>query len=199
MLNRRSVMSLPLAMVLNSLDWSMCMAAGTDVVDDLSEPPPRASNGASWQLIADGVMGGVSKGTMRREEVQGRTAIRMQGDVSLESNGGFIQIALDLAPGGALVDASGWSGIEIDVVGNGESYNLHLRTADVMRPWQSYRQAFVAPRTWETCRMPFAQFKAYRIDAKLDLTSLRRIGIVAIGRAFHADIAVGGVRLERPT
>lgn len=187
-------MSLPLAMVVNSLDWSMRMAAGTDVVDDLSEPPPRASNGASWQLIADGVMGGISKGTMRWEEVQGRKTIRMQGDVSLENNGGFIQIALDLAPGGAPVDASGWSGIEIDVVGNGENYNLHLRTANVMRPWQSYRQAFVATPSWQTCRLPFAKFEAYRIEARLDLTSLRRIGIVAIGRAFHADIAVGGVR-----
>lgn len=170
------------------------MAAPTDVVDDLSEPPPRASNGASWQLITDGVMGGVSEGTMRREEVQGRNAIRMQGDVSLENNGGFIQIALDLARGGAPVDASDWSGIEIDVVGNGERYNFHLRTADVARPWQSYRQPFVAPRTWQTCRLPFGRFDAYRIDAMLDLTSLRRIGIVAIGRAFHADIAVAGVR-----
>lgn len=170
------------------------MATGTDVIDNLSKPPPLASNGVSWQLIADGVMGGVSKGTMRREEVQGRKAIRMQGEVSLENNGGFIQIALDLAPGGAPVDASGWSGIELDVLGNDESYNLHLRTADVTRPWQSYRNSFVAPRAWQTCRLPFSQFEAYRIDANLDLTSLRRIGIVAIGRAFHADIAIGGVR-----
>jgi hypothetical protein len=63
-----------------------------------------------------------------------------------------------------------------------------------MRPWQSYRKAFVATPSWQTCRLPFAQFEAYRIEAGLDLTSLRRIGIVAIGRAFHADIAVGGVR-----
>ena len=150
--------------------------------------------GASWRLIADSVMGGVSKGTMRREEVQGRKAIRMQGDVSLENNGGFIQIALDLAPDGAPVDASCWSGIELDVLGNGESYNLHLRTADVTRPWQSYRNAFVAPRAWQTCRLPFSRFEAFRIDANLDPTSLRRIGIVAIGRAYSADIAVGGVR-----
>jgi len=194
MFNRRSLLSLPLAMVTGALDWRICMAAGTNVIDDLSEPPPRSSNGASWQLITDGVMGGVSSGTMQREEVQGRKAIRMQGDVRLENNGGFIQIALDLAPGGIPVDASDWSGLEIGLIGNGESYNLHLRTADGMRPWQSYRQAFVVPQTWQTYRLPFAQFEAYRIDAKLDLTLLRRIGIVAIGRAFHADIAIGGVR-----
>jgi hypothetical protein len=170
------------------------LAATTDVIDDLNETAPGASNGASWELITDRVMGGVSKGTMRREVIKGRLAIRMQGDVSLENNGGFIQIALDLAADGSPVDASDWSGLEIDVIGNGESYNLHLRTADVTRPWQSYRQAFVAARNWQSYRLPFAEFEAYRIDAALDLTLLRRIGIIAIGRAFQADVAIGGVR-----
>lgn len=170
------------------------MVAGIGVIDDLSTPPPRASNGECWRLIADQVMGGVSTGTMRYENVLGSRALRMQGNVSLENNGGFVQIALDLAPGGAPVDVSDWSGLEIDVAGNDESYNLHLRTADVLRPWQSYRQSFFAPRRWQTCRLRFARFEAYRIEKDLDLTSLRRIGIVAIGRAFRADIAIGGVR-----
>ncbi len=173
---------------------SSSLAATTDTIDDLSQPPPRASIGASWELIADRVMGGVSNGTMRREVVRGREAIHMQGDVSLENNGGFIQIALDLAPDGASVDASDWSGIEIDVIGNGESYNLHLRTADVTRPWQSYRQSFVARPEWRTLRLPFAGFDPHRIEAPLGLHTLRRIGIVAIGRAFHAEVAIGGVR-----
>jgi len=133
---------------------------------------------------------------MRREVVRGREAIRMQGDVSLENNGGFLQIALDLAPDGAPIDARGWAGIEIDVIGNGESYNLHLRTADVIRPWQSYRAGFVAEPEWRTRRLPFAEFEPHRIDAPLDRSTLRRIGIVAIGRAFHADIAIGGVRFH---
>ena len=172
------------------------MAATSNVIDDLSQPAPQASNGAVWELVADRVMGGVSNGTMRREIVGGREAIHMQGDVSLENNGGFLQIALDLAPGNAAIDASQWAGIEIDVIGNGESYNLHLRTADVVRPWQSYRQSFVAAPEWRTVRLPFTAFEAHRIDASLDLSTLRRIGIVAIGRAFHADIAVGGVRFH---
>ena len=172
------------------------MAAPSDVIDDLSQPAPQASNGAAWQLIADRVMGGVSTGTMRRETVEGREAIRLQGDVRLENNGGFLQIALDLAPDGAAIDAGHWAGIEIDVIGNGERYNLHLRTADVVRPWQSYRRSFVAAPDWRTLRLPFAEFEPHRIDAPLDLSMLRRIGIVAIGRAFHADIVIGGVRFH---
>jgi hypothetical protein len=187
-------MILPAACITVGAGWSRSLAATTATIDDLSQPAPRASNGAAWELIADRVMGGVSRGTMRREVVLGREAIRMQGDVRLENNGGFIQIALDLAPDGASIDARGWSGIEIDVVGNGESYNLHLRTADVVRPWQSYRQGFVAAPEWHRVRLPFADFEPHRLDAPLDLGSLRRIGIVAIGRAFRADIAVGGIR-----
>ena len=189
-------MVLPAAMVATGPGWSRSVAAPNDVIDDLSQPAPQASSGAAWELIADRVMGGVSNGTMRRKVVGGREAIHLQGDVSLENNGGFLQIALDLAPGDAAVDASQWAGIEIDVIGNGERYNLHLRTADVVRPWQSYRQGFVAAPEWQSVRLPFAEFEAHRIDGPLDLSTLRRIGIVAIGRAFHADIAIGGVRFH---
>lgn len=164
------------------------------IIDDLSRTAPQASNGARWQFIADGVMGGVSQGTMDRETVQGREAYRMRGAVSLENNGGFIQMALDLAPDGAAVDASAFTGIEIDITGNGETYNLHLRSTDVKRPWQSYRQSFIAGREWETHRIPFTDFTPHRIDTPLDVRRLRRIGILAIGRVFDADVSVGGVR-----
>ena len=123
---------------------------------------PTAKNGAAWQFVADGVMGGLSKSTMVRETIGGRNALRMRGTVSLENNGGFIQVALDLSPDGSPIDASAFSGVEIDVIGNGETYNLHLRTADLSRAWQSYRHSFDAGRNWETHRLPFADFNSYR-------------------------------------
>lgn len=170
------------------------MAETGPTIDDLGQPPPQASNGATWELISDGVMGGLSTGTMRRQVVDGREAIRLQGEVSLRNNGGFLQIALDLGADGGPVDASRWAGIELDVFGNGETYNVHLRTTDMTRPWQSYRARFVAEPSWRTLRLPFAGFERHRIDAPLDPARLRRIGIVAIGRAFRADVAIGGVR-----
>jgi hypothetical protein len=42
-------------------------------------------------------------------------------------------------------------------------------------------------------RLNFRDFASHRTDVPLDLRRLRRIGIVAIGRAFSADLAVGGV------
>lgn len=163
------------------------------VVDDLTQPHPAAANGAAWQFIADGVMGGVSRGSMTRETIEGRQALRMRGRVSLENNGGFIQMALDLSPSGSAIDASDFSGIKIDVIGNGQTYNLHLRTTDIARPWQSYRQSFIADGTWETHRIPFTDFVPHRIETPLDITRLRRIGVLAIGREFEADVSVGGI------
>lgn len=174
------------------------MAISDPVIDDLSEPEPRARNGAAWELIADTVMGGRSEGRAERMTLGGRTAIRMTGRVRLENNGGFLQIALNLAADGTPVDAGGWDGIAIDVLGDDETYGLHLRTADVRRPWQSYRHSFTAPsHAWTTHALPFDAFTPHRIDAPLDRTRLKRIGIVAIGRAFAPDVAVGGIRFYR--
>lgn len=164
------------------------------VIDDLSREPPLSTIGTRWQLVSDRVMGGISSGTMVREMVVGRPAIHMRGDVSLENNGGFVQIALDLALGGDAVDASGWRGLEFDVFGNGEEYGVHLRTTDLSRPWQSYRQSFPAEPRWQTIRLVFQDFVPHRTDIPFSVHRLRRIGLVAIGRAFSADLAVGGLR-----
>lgn len=168
------------------------LGAGPALAERL-EIQPR---GSEWRFVGDSVMGGVSEGTLRHETVVGRPAARLTGVVSLENNGGFIQITLDLDTH-ELLDASDWDGLEIDVFGNGEQYNLHLRTDAVRRPWQSYRQSFSATRTWQRIRLPFAGFAPHRVETPLDTRKLVRLGIVAIGRRFEADIAIGGVWLYR--
>ena len=170
------------------------MALTSAVIDDLSGEAPLSNIGTRWQLFTDIVMGGVSNGTMVREIVAGRPAVRIRGNVSLENNGGFVQIAIDLAPDGKAVDASAWHGLELDVFGNGEEYSLHLRTEDLTRPWQSYRRSFRADQQWRTIPFRFGDFVPYRTETPLDHRRLRRIGVVAIGRAFSADLAIGGLR-----
>lgn len=167
------------------------------IIDDLSREPPVATIGSTWQVITDQVMGGVSEGTMERGVIAGRAAIRLRGDVSLENNGGFVQAVLDLSTAGHIVDASIWGGIEIDVFGNGEYYSVHLRTDTLARPWQSYRQIFTAYPDWRTVKLQFNRFAPYRTDIPLDTHRLRRIGLVAIGRAFRCDLAIGGLRFVR--
>ncbi|MFZ4604530.1 MAG: CIA30 family protein, partial [Caulobacterales bacterium] len=93
-------------------------------------------------------------------------------------------------PGGGAFDGSELAGMEFDVAGNGETYGCHLRTTDTLRPWQSYRHSFVAGPAWTKIRLPFAGFEGHRIDIAFDARKLRRIGLVAIGRAFEADLSV---------
>ena len=85
----------------------------------------------------------------------------------------------------------------IEGAGNGQEYNLHLRTEDVWLPWQAYRASFLAPARWETVRLPFSAFEGYRIGRRLDVEHLERIGLVAIGRAFRADLCIAKVALYR--
>lgn len=173
---------------------SELMPKPSPIIDDLSRDAPLTTLGTRWQVVTDQVMGGVSRGTLSRETVAGRPAMRMRGEVSLENNGGFVQMALDLATDSAAIDVSEWLGIELDVFGTGEEYSAHLRTLDLTRPWQSYRQGFFAPPSWQTIQLPFSGFSPHRTDISFDLRRLRRLGLVAIGRAFSADLSIGGIR-----
>lgn len=164
------------------------------IIDDLSSNKLLAVTGSGWVLISDRVMGGLSSGSLRRDVVAGRPAIRMQGAVSLANSGGFVQIALDLGDAAGPVDATSWAGIQFDVIGNGETYNLHLRTMDLQRPWESYRQSFQAPTNWSCIKLPFSGFTPHRTERPLRISRLRRLGIVAIGREFDADIAISDIR-----
>jgi hypothetical protein len=75
--------------------------------------------------------------------------------------------ALDLATDGTDVDASAWSGIELDVFGNGEECGVYLRTEDQTRPWQSYGQSFRADPQWRTAQLRFQDFVPYQTDIPL--------------------------------
>ena len=167
------------------------------LIDDFQRDDLVSALGTSWRGVSDRVMGGVSEETVGIDEREGRRCLRLSGQVRLENNGGFIQMGLDLDPRGGYLDASRFSGLRLLAYGNGERYSVHLRTADVVRPWQSYRAHFEAPPEWREIGLPFTQFRPHRLDAPLDLTRLRRIGVVAIGREFYADICLGEIAFYR--
>ncbi|WP_340263993.1 CIA30 family protein [Sulfitobacter pontiacus] len=148
-----------------------------------------------WEFVSDNVMGGVSSGCIAEEIVGGRNATVLRGTVSLENNGGFIQMAFDLHEGGADVDVSPWVGIKIDVYGDGSTYDIRLRTAQLSRPWQSFRADFVGHPYWQKVEIPFSSLVSHRVDAAFDSTCLRRIGILAIGRERDAYVAVSNIGL----
>ncbi|MDJ0607828.1 MAG: CIA30 family protein [Kiloniellales bacterium] len=167
------------------------------LIDDFASRDLVSSLGTRWRGVSDRVMGGISEASVRAEVIDGRPCLRLSGEVRLENDGGFIQAALDLAPEGATLDASNFAGLRALVRGNGERYSVHLRTADIVRPWQSYRAHFTAGPEWTDVQLPFTAFRPYRLEAPLDVSRLRRVGLVAIGRAFTADLAVAELAFIR--
>lgn len=149
----------------------------------------------AWQLVTDQVMGGLSTGQLVPATQAGRACLRMTGAVRLENGGGFVQMALDLCPPGGRLDARAFTHLRLVVAGNGARYNVHLRTRDLTRVWQSYRAGFTAAPDWTELDLPLADFVAHRTQMPLDLSQLHRLGLVAIGQAMAADLAVARVEL----
>lgn len=166
------------------------------IIDDRRGHTLEATGGQSWRLVTDQVMGGVSRGELRPDRVGGRDCLRLTGAVRTANNGGFVQMALDLG-GDEALDATGFDGIELEVAGNDEAYNVHLRTRGLWLPWQAYRAEFRAGPEWRRVRLPFAAFAAHGTGRAFRPEALVRIGIVAIGRDFEADLCVARVGFYR--
>lgn len=141
------------------------------------------------RLVTDNVMGGVSNGEIKRGAKNGSNCVLLSGDVSTENNGGFIQAALDItsAEPEKLTMADG---VMLKVLGNGEQYNVHLRTTNLWFPWQAYRATFKTDGQWQHITIPFKNFIPYKTSSGLNPEKIKRIGIVAIGRDFKAEICI---------
>jgi hypothetical protein len=164
--------------------------ATEDLIDDFRDPEGRSRLGTRWRLVTDRVMGGVSTARMTLDTQDGRRVLCVEGDIRLEQNGGFVQVNLDLTRAGAPLDAGRFTGVRLIVRGNGETYNLHLKSHDCTLPWQAYRASFVAEDDWQEIRLPFAHFSPYRLSAPLNAGQLTQLGLVAIGRAFQAQLCI---------
>jgi hypothetical protein len=97
------------------------------ILDDFTRDDLISALGTPWRGFSDQVMGGISQETIALTEIDGRRCLKLTGDVRLENSGGFIQMALDLAPEGQTLNASDYRGLLLVARGNGESYGVHLR------------------------------------------------------------------------
>ena len=158
------------------------------IIDRCDHAGLKATCGAVWRAVSDTVMGGLSRARLAAASIDGQSCLCLSGEVSLENNGGFVQASLDLMVAGSYYDASRFTGVELEVRGDGKPYNIHLRTGDTRLVWQSYRAGFVASQDWQLIRLPFNEFVPHRISVPLDTSILRKLGIVSIGKGGDVKI-----------
>jgi len=160
------------------------------LIDEFSRTDGLSALETRWGCFTDTVMGGRSQGRAERVTVEGTRALHLSGTVSLENNGGFIQAALPLSADGSVFNASGYDGIRLRTRGVPGPYYLHLRTRDTIRPWQLYQATLPVTASWESVFVPFSAFRPQRLERELDRAGLLRLGVVAYGAAFEADLLV---------
>ena len=164
------------------------------VLDDFSADTDTTTR--RWSMFTDQVMGGVSEGSAALEMILGRRALRLRGRVSLERNGGFVQVARPLGNGPASpLDARQYAGLAITVCGRPGPYFIHLRTPDARAPWQYYAAALPVKTTWTDVLLRWADFTPESLQRALDVSRLQRLGVVAAKEAFAADIAIAKIAL----
>ena len=108
-----------------------------------------------WEFISDQVMGGVSEGKVEYFKEDEISYARMTGIVSLENNGGFIQIRkkIDFSLSKEI------KSIKIQVRGNNLEYFIHIRTSKTRLPWNYYSSSFTTSSEWQWIEIPFNSFK----------------------------------------
>ena len=142
-----------------------------------------------WQVINDGVMGGISRSDFKR----GEDVAVFSGEVSLENYGGFCSASSRPVKN---YDLSGFKGVAIRVKGDGKDYKATLKT-DASFSGFSYQYVFSTQSgTWITVKAPFSKFLPFfrgvrqNGEGGIDSGKIRSMGFII------ADKQEGPFRLE---
>lgn len=114
---------------------------------------------SDWFVVDDGVMGGLSKGAIKRNE---NGNLQYSGYVSTDNNGGFSSIRYRFDSR----DVSKFSSVALRVKGDGKAYQFRIKANAGQR--YSYISTFKTSGEWETIRIPlnrfYPGFRGYRLN-----------------------------------
>ncbi|NQX01664.1 CIA30 family protein [bacterium] len=143
----------------------------------VAEFTPEESTKLDWNIVDDGVMGGLSQG---KREIGMDGILRFFGTLSLENNGGFSS----LRTGNVKLDLGGAEGVMLRVKGDGRTYQLRLGTdAEYSGSEMSFQAGFPTTKgEWTEVKVPFNRFVgSWRgtelPDKAFDPSKIRRLGL----------------------
>jgi len=131
-----------------------------------------------WQVVNDGVMGGLSEGKLTPDQAG---TMKFHGMLSLENNGGFSTFR----SGDVNLDLGSDLGLLLRVKGDGRTYQVRLATDALFRGMEVSFAAEFATRKgeWLEVRVPFSSFKgSFRgldlPEERLNPSMVRRVSIL---------------------
>ena len=127
--------------------------------DDLIADFSKGDSLRNWYVVNDGVMGGLSKGTLEWN-TDGYAVF--SGYVTTENNGGFSSIRYAFEER----DVSEFSKIVLRLKGDGKKYQFRIKEDPYQR--YSYIYNFKTSGDWESITIPFAElypsYRGYRLN-----------------------------------
>jgi monofunctional biosynthetic peptidoglycan transglycosylase len=136
-----------------------------------------------WQIVNDGVMGGLSRSSF--ELIEGGYAL-FSGNVRPENNGGFASVRTPIND----MDLSNYEGAMLKIKGDGNVYNLRFRTNRNF-DGVSYQAKFESKNNeWSEVKIPFSEFiptfrgRKVPNQPPLDPADILQMGILIADKQF---------------
>lgn len=150
---------------------------------------PHSPNNASiqqitWRSISDQVMGGVSQGQLQSSN----EIVNLQGHVSLENNGGFLQMQTVLP---SSLEMQNYQGISLHICSEFTTeIQLLIKSSQLWMPWQSYRATIHVSPEWQEFIIPFTQFQPYKTKTPLNPQRITKFAVLAGGQIMDVNISL---------
>ena len=148
-------------------------------------------NEKDWEFISDQVMGGVSFGDYKIISEQNVNFIRLTGFVSLENNGGFIQVRKKISN----LAHKKIKGIKFKCRGNNTDYFIHIRTSFTLLPWQYYQAKFFVKSNWQDIQLDLSKFSGSGVllPKTIKPKHIKSLAIVAFGKKHRVNLDIGDI------
>ena len=145
----------------------------------------------NWEFISDQVMGGVSLGRFEVLKEKSVNFLRMTGNVSLENNGGFIQVRKKVYQS---IEGN-IKRIKLTTRGNRSDYFIHLRTKYTILPWQYYQLKFKVSYQWQTKILNINEFtrSGSLLPKVINPRYIKSIALVAFGREHDVELDIAEI------
>lgn len=114
----------------------------------------------AWQIVNDGVMGGVSKSSF---EYSSEGYAKFSGEVSTKNNGGFASVRLEMKA----VNVSDFKCVNLRVMGDGKRYQFRLKSKK--GTYYSFIKHFETNKEWQNVKIDFNELYPSFRGRKLDM------------------------------